>query len=81
RERLPQQLDEYLDVIRHLNPDGSVRNFPGSPELARRLTRAQDRLLLNELHPEDGRQLKANMAGERRVAVHQGEGRLLPRAF
>ena len=68
-------------MIRHLNPDGSLRYYPGSPELARRLTRAQDRVLLNELHPEDGRLLKANMAGERRVAVHQGDGWLLPRAF
>ncbi len=67
REGLPEQLDDYLDVIRHLNPDGSLRYYPGSPELARRLTRAQDRVLLNELHPEDGRLLKANMAGERRV--------------
>ncbi|PHJ08800.1 lactate dehydrogenase [Pseudomonas aeruginosa] len=81
REGLPEQLDDYLDVIRHLNPDGSLRYYPGSPELARRLTRAQDRVLLNELHPEDGRLLKANMAGERRVAVHQGDGWLLPRAF
>lgn len=81
REGLPEQLDDYLDVVRHLNPDGSLRYYPGSPELARRLTRAQDRVLLNELHPEDGRLLKANMAGERRVAVHQGDGWLLPRAF
>ncbi len=58
REGLPEQLDDYLDVIRHLNPDGSLRYYPGSPELARRLTRAQDRVLLNELHPEDGRLLR-----------------------
>ncbi len=37
REGLPEQLDDYLDVIRHLNPDGSLRYYPGSPELARRL--------------------------------------------
>ncbi len=32
REGLPEQLDDYLDVIRHLNPDGSLRYYPGSPE-------------------------------------------------
>ncbi|MGV8327657.1 23S rRNA (adenine(2030)-N(6))-methyltransferase RlmJ, partial [Pseudomonas aeruginosa] len=29
REGLPEQLDDYLDVIRHLNPDGSLRYYPG----------------------------------------------------
>lgn len=30
REGLPEQLDDYLDVIRHLNPDGSLRYYPSS---------------------------------------------------
>ena len=36
REGLPEQLDDYLDVIRHLNPDGSCaitrarRNWRGA---------------------------------------------------
>ena len=42
---------------------------------------SQDRVHLNELHPEDGRLLKANMGGERRIAVHQNDGWLLPRAL
>lgn len=81
REDLPELTQDYLDAVRALNPDGGLEYYPGSPELARRLTRPQDRVLLNELHPEDGRLLKANMAGERRISVHQGDGWLLPRAF
>ncbi|MFV3308610.1 23S rRNA (adenine(2030)-N(6))-methyltransferase RlmJ [Pseudomonas sp. NY15181] len=81
RDDLPELVQDYLDVVRALNPDGGLEFYPGSPELARRLTRPQDRVLLNELHPEDGRLLKANMGGERRIAVHQGDGWLLPRAF
>lgn len=81
RGDLPELIQDYLDVVSALNPDGGLEFYPGSPELARRLTRPQDRVLLNELHPEDGRLLKANMAGERRIAVHQGDGWLLPRAF
>ncbi|MCY1440572.1 Ribosomal RNA large subunit methyltransferase J [compost metagenome] len=72
---------DYLQVIRELNPDGRLRYYPGSPELARRLTRPQDRLQLNEKHPEDGQLLRDNMAGDRRVAVHLGEGWHLPRAL
>ncbi|NWL80755.1 23S rRNA (adenine(2030)-N(6))-methyltransferase RlmJ [Pseudomonas taiwanensis] len=78
---LPAPMADYLRVIHELNPDGSLRYYPGSPELARRLTRPQDRLQLNEKHPEDGQLLKDNMAGDRRVAVHLGEGWHLARAL
>ncbi|MFV3412638.1 23S rRNA (adenine(2030)-N(6))-methyltransferase RlmJ [Pseudomonas nitroreducens] len=81
RHDLPELVQDYLGVVSALNPDGGLEFYPGSPELGRRLTRPQDRVMLNELHPEDGRLLKANMAGERRIAVHQGDGWLLPRAF
>ncbi|MND51780.1 Ribosomal RNA large subunit methyltransferase J [compost metagenome] len=78
---LPAPMADYLRVIHELNPDGRLRYYPGSPELARRLTRPQDRLQLNEKHPEDGQLLRDNMAGDRRVAVHLGEGLHLPRAL
>ncbi|TRX74740.1 23S rRNA (adenine(2030)-N(6))-methyltransferase RlmJ [Pseudomonas mangiferae] len=80
-ERLPPAVAEYRAVVAALNPDGALRYYPGSPELARRLSREQDHLYLNEKHPEDGRLLKENMAGDRRVAVHLGEGWHLPRAL
>ncbi|WP_051231434.1 23S rRNA (adenine(2030)-N(6))-methyltransferase RlmJ [Stutzerimonas azotifigens] len=79
--QVPAALTGYLDVVRALNPDGRLRYYPGSPELARRLTRPQDRLQLNEKHPEDGRLLKANMADDPRLAVHLGEGWHVPRAL
>jgi 23S rRNA (adenine2030-N6)-methyltransferase len=77
----PALADDYLRVLRDMNPDGELRYYPGSPELARRLTRAQDRVLLNEKHPQDGQLLKDNMKGDRRVAVHLGEGWHVPRAL
>jgi 23S rRNA (adenine2030-N6)-methyltransferase len=80
-EDVPDPLLDYLEVIRAINPDGVLRHYPGSPELARMLTREQDRLHLNEKHPEDGRLLKENMHGDRRVAVHLGEGWHVPRAL
>ncbi|ARU90071.1 23S rRNA (adenine(2030)-N(6))-methyltransferase RlmJ [Pseudomonas sp. M30-35] len=78
---VPEQFADYLQVIRAMNPSGELRHYPGSPELARMLTREQDRLQLNEKHPEDGRLLKENMKGDRRVAVHLGEGWHVPRAL
>ena len=78
---VPALFDDYLGVIRALNPNGQLRYYPGSPEVARELSREQDRLQLNEKHPEDGQQLKDNMKGDRRVAVHLGEGWHVPRAL
>ena len=79
-EARPALIDDYIGVIRSLNTGDELRYYPGSPELARQLTRDQDRLQLNEKHPEDGRLLKDNMADER-VAVHLGEGWHVPRAL
>ena len=80
-ENPPAALHDYLSLIRSLNPGGELRYYPGSPELARRLSRPQDRLYLNEKHPQDGPLLKDNMAVDRRVAVHLGEGWHVPRAL
>jgi 23S rRNA (adenine2030-N6)-methyltransferase len=46
-------LSPYLGVVRALNGDGMLACYPGSPLLARRLMREGDRLVVNELHPED----------------------------
>lgn len=81
RKDLPAMTADYMQVLHKMNPGGELRYYPGSPELARRLARSQDRVLLNEKHPEDGVMLKANMKGDRRVAVHLGEGWHVPRAL
>ncbi|TWI54190.1 23S rRNA (adenine2030-N6)-methyltransferase [Pseudomonas duriflava] len=78
---VPAPLTSYLDIVRDMNPDGELRFYPGSPEVARRLTRPQDRLLFNEWHPDDGQLLKANMAQDRRTVIHQRDGWLLPKAL
>ena len=78
---LPASCADYLQVLRTLNPDGQLRYYRGSPELARQLTREQDHLHCNEKHPQDGQLLKDNMHFDRRVAVHLGEGWHVPRAL
>jgi 23S rRNA (adenine2030-N6)-methyltransferase len=62
-------LAPYRTVIAALNPPGELIRYPGSPELALRLMRGTDRLLVNELHPEDVEVLAAAYARERRVEV------------
>lgn len=62
-------LSPYRGVIAALNPQGSLRLYPGSPEIALRLMRPQDRLLVNELHPEDVMALERHVGRDDRVAV------------
>ena len=72
--RAPAAVAPYLDIVRRLNGGGALRRYPGSPELAARLSRPQDRLVLTELHAEDVRLLQRGFAGDARVAVHHEDG-------
>ena len=64
----------YFAVIDEMNSDGQLHYYPGSPELSRRLTRAQDKLALMELHNNEVEDLRANMGYDPRVAVHHRDG-------
>jgi 23S rRNA (adenine2030-N6)-methyltransferase len=59
----------YLEAVRACNPGGGIRFYRGSPRLALALMRDQDRLVANELHPEDAATLGRNLAGDRRAKV------------
>ncbi|MBY0337398.1 MAG: 23S rRNA (adenine(2030)-N(6))-methyltransferase RlmJ [Acetobacteraceae bacterium] len=47
------------------------RHYPGSPAIAQRLLRPQDRLVLVELHEADHATLRAGFARDTRIAVHR----------
>jgi 23S rRNA (adenine2030-N6)-methyltransferase len=75
RRDLPPVLADYVDQVRAVNPDGALRVYPGSPQIALQVTRAQDRLRLFELHGNECRALQEHFAGAgRRVAVVAGDG-------
>jgi 23S rRNA (adenine2030-N6)-methyltransferase len=75
RRSLPAALADYVEQVRQANPDGALRVYPGSPQIALQLIRAQDRLRLFELHGNESRALQAHFAGAgRRVAVVAGDG-------
>jgi len=62
-------LAPYLGAVRACNPDGKLRRYPGSPCLSLALMRAQDRIVANELHPEDAALLGRALAGDSRAKV------------
>lgn len=62
-------LAPYRAVLAALNPQGGLRWYPGSPELALRLMRPQDRLIANELHPQDAIALEREYLRDQRCDV------------
>lgn len=74
RDDLPAPVARYVDLVRGFNPDGTLRHYPGSPELASALLRPQDRLRLFELHPTDFKLLDALMGQRKHTEVRQADG-------
>lgn len=70
----PPVLAPYLAQLAAARRGASLDHYPGSPLLAARLLRADDRLALWELHPEDHRRLARLFRGDRRVQVHRADG-------
>jgi len=62
-------LAPYLDAIAAFNPDGRLAVYPGSPVLAQRWLRTQDRLVACELAPQEVEALTARMRGDTRAKV------------
>ncbi len=75
RKGLPAAVVDYLDLVGILNPDGELRQYPGSPWLASQLLRGSDRLRLYELHSTDVKLLQEcfKNAG-RQVSITAGDG-------
>lgn len=74
REDLPPGVNAYVQQVRAFNTGPALRQYPGSPELARQLLRPQDQLRLFELHPTDHARLADRMRGDARVQVQVADG-------
>ena len=73
RETFPE-LASYFDAITALNPAGGCACYPGSPELARHALRADDRLILMELHQTEAQRLRQALGGDARTHIHRRDG-------
>ncbi len=70
----PPSLAPYQQLVHALNAEGALRYYPGSPRIASALLRAQDRLYLYELHPQEFPILKSNMGDDPRVQCYASDG-------
>lgn len=76
RSDAPEGVADYLESVRAVNEDGRLRHYPGSPFIALRCLREDDRLRLFELHASEHKVLAANLAQAGRAALRRT--RLLP---
>ncbi|MBM4182566.1 MAG: 23S rRNA (adenine(2030)-N(6))-methyltransferase RlmJ [Betaproteobacteria bacterium] len=74
KAELPAALADYVDLVRGMNAGGKLSFYPGSPYLAAKLLRPQDRLRLFEMHPTDVDLLGKTFQNDKRVIVTRGDG-------
>lgn len=70
-------LQPYLEAV-GAGGGAAIETYPGSPLIARRLLRKQDRLSAVELHPEEAQPLRNLFAGDHQVRVIELDGWLVP---
>ena len=78
---LPEVVEQYLRAVQADNPVGALISYPGSPLLAARALREQDRMAACELQKDEVTALKELFAHDRRVQVVAGNGYESIRAF
>jgi 23S rRNA (adenine2030-N6)-methyltransferase len=86
RNDLPEPVADYVALIREFdrdrgNLDPAIRFYPGSPRLAARLLRMQDRMALCEKHPAECAALRAELALEPAASIQEVDGYVAIRAM
>ena len=77
QQTIPEEMKDYLSAVRAENTGKQLVRYPGSPQLVRRLVRAQDRLQLSELHSSDFEILHGLFAQDKQVSIAKEDGLLM----
>lgn len=68
------ELREFASLLTQFRLSRPQHAYPGSPVIASRELRAQDRAVLCELVPSEARALERELAGNARLRIEQGDG-------
>ncbi len=75
RDDLPPEVARYVEMIKDLNHHKpQLRDYAGSPLIAAKMLREQDRALLTELHPSDFPLLRQNFRPFKNVQTKRADG-------
>lgn len=70
----PEGILGYLEVLRRVNKGEALEVVPGSPTVARYLSRDADTLHVCELHPTEASELQRALGGDKRVRIYKADG-------
>jgi len=74
-------LQPYLQCVEALKAFNHRHVYPGSPEIARYLTRAEDRMIFVEKHPQDAKILADAFSFDGRAKVVELDGYMAAKAY
>ena len=70
---MPEPVATYVNIVKQFNSTEQLIDYPGSPLIAKQFLRANDRLLLHELHSTEIQLLKA-VVKDKRIKVFHNDG-------
>ena len=74
-ENLPESLESFIKIIKKYNENNILNFYPGSPKIAESFLRADDKLRMFELHPNDCKLLIENFSGKgRQTKIEMQDG-------
>ena len=74
-KNLPASLENFVKVIKIFNKNNNLEFYPGSPKIAEKILRTDDKLRLFELHPSDCKLLIENFEGRgRQTKIEKQDG-------
>lgn len=74
-QNLPESLADFVTQIKSFNHSDLMKLYPGSPSIAQDLLRADDKMRLFELHPNDCKLLIENFKGQgRQTRIEMQDG-------
>ena len=74
-KNLPASLENFVKVIKIFNKNNNLEFYPGSPKIAEKNLRTDDKLRLFELHPSDCKLLIENFEGRgRQTKIEKQDG-------
>jgi len=80
RDDAPEEIKKYLSLIKTFNAGNDLCFYPGSPLIMQEMLRGGDRMVVNELHPDDHITLRKNMKGDRRARIEDQDGYIAMKA-
>ncbi len=74
RDDLPDDVANYVNIIKKFNNTDELIRYPGSPLIIKQFLRNKDRLFLYELHSTEIELLNISVTRDRRIKVFHADG-------